>query len=825
MLFRDVPEHARRADPARRARGGSTRAARSAGVDADAEVAERSAARRAQARRHPRPDGGSGPDDVVVGIGLNVGWAPGGAARLGDGCRSRSTCSTAMLAAYDRLPADITDAYRDALATLGQSRPCRAAGADGRRARRSTSDATAGSWCSTSAASPTASTPATSSICGDGPDPVRVPERGPPASYPRYVLVAPTPPPRSRRRRLADTAGHDCDRRGRAAAHRHAGRGHGRRSTPSSGSAGVAADLSAVGQRRSRTSCWSAPTAGHGADPTAADAGGIGTEADVSGHRSDTIMILRRDTSTAKRRLLSIPRDLWVHDRRHDGKTADQLGLQRRSRASRPDTAATSSASRSTTTSRSTSPASSRWSMPSAACEICVDVRRRATSTPGSTSREPGVTCSTACRPWPTPAAVTTRSSATTEVARGPGSPTSAGSKRQQQFVNIALQTALERIKVDPVRAPATTDHRDRSRAARRSTSSTRSAAAASLRTAVDRGIAHVLAAGRRQDDRRQRRAAARRRLRRGARLLPWATARRRQRCRPSAAAPPYYATVMKALILAGGAGTRLRPITHTSAKQLVPVANKPILFYGIEAMVAAGITEIGMIVGDTRAEVMAALGDGAPFGATITYIPQDAPLGLAHCVLIADDFLGDDDFVMYLGDNLLEQDLGAFVARVRGGPRRRRAAGGADPAQAGARPAPLRHRRARRRRPRRARSSRSRPTRRPTSRSSASTCSTARSTTPFAAIAPSPRGELEITDAIQWLIDQGKRVRCELLDRLVDRHRQAHAAARGQPAAAREDRTARSTARSTRRRPSTAGSSSRPAPTVDQLDVRAARW
>ena len=119
----------------------------------------------------------------------------------------------------------------------------------------------------------------------------------------------------------------------------------------------------------------------------------------------------------------------------------------------------------------------------------------------------------------------------------------------------------------------------------------------------------------------------------------------------------------MKALILAGGAGTRLRPITHTRAKQLVPVANKPILFYGIEAMVAAGITEIGVIVGDTRVEVMAALGDGSQFGAAITYVPQDAPLGLAHCVLIAREFLGDDDFVMYLGDNLLEQDLAAFVA------------------------------------------------------------------------------------------------------------------------------------------------------------------
>src|SRR5438093_7747374 len=106
----------------------------------------------------------------------------------------------------------------------------------------------------------------------------------------------------------------------------------------------------------------------------------------------------------------------------------------------------------------------------------------------------------------------------------------------------------------------------------------------------------------------------------------------------------------MKGLVLAGGAGTRLRPITHTSAKQLVPVANKPILFYGLEAMAAAGIDEIGIIVGDTRAEVMAAVGNGSQWGVGVTYIPQDAPLGLAHCVLIAGDFLGNDDFVMYLG-------------------------------------------------------------------------------------------------------------------------------------------------------------------------------
>src|SRR5436189_1989269 len=118
----------------------------------------------------------------------------------------------------------------------------------------------------------------------------------------------------------------------------------------------------------------------------------------------------------------------------------------------------------------------------------------------------------------------------------------------------------------------------------------------------------------------------------------------------------------LKGLILSGGAGTRLRPITHTSAKQLVPIANKPIIFYGLEDMVAAGITEIGIVVGDAHAEIEAAVGDGTRFGATITYIPQDAPLGLAHCVLISRDFLGDDDFVVYLGDNMLQDDLRTFI-------------------------------------------------------------------------------------------------------------------------------------------------------------------
>jgi glucose-1-phosphate thymidylyltransferase len=219
----------------------------------------------------------------------------------------------------------------------------------------------------------------------------------------------------------------------------------------------------------------------------------------------------------------------------------------------------------------------------------------------------------------------------------------------------------------------------------------------------------------------------------------------------------------MKALILAGGAGTRLRPITHTRAKQLVPVANKPILFYGIEAMVAAGITEIGVIVGDTRDEVMTALGDGSRFGAAITYIPQDAPLGLAHCVLIARDFLGGDDFVMYLGDNLLEQDLAAFVAAFES------ARAGDEPpaAQILLKHVPDPHRfgiavlddsgnvvqlv--------------EKPADPPSDLALVGVyLFTAQVHAAVSAISPSARGELEITDAIQWLVDQGERVRCELL-------------------------------------------------------------
>lgn len=219
----------------------------------------------------------------------------------------------------------------------------------------------------------------------------------------------------------------------------------------------------------------------------------------------------------------------------------------------------------------------------------------------------------------------------------------------------------------------------------------------------------------------------------------------------------------MKALILAGGAGTRLRPITHTSAKQLVPVANKPILFYGIEAMVSAGIVDIGVIVGDTRAEVMAALGDGSQWGAQITFIPQDAPLGLAHCVLIAADFLGDDDFVMYLGDNLLEQDLGAFVEAFE----KARSSDEAPSAQILLKRVPDPHRFGIAELDDAGHVVRlvEKPADPPTNLALVGVYLFDHTILDAVrAIQPSPRGELEITDAIQWLVDQGMVVRQEEL-------------------------------------------------------------
>ena len=122
----------------------------------------------------------------------------------------------------------------------------------------------------------------------------------------------------------------------------------------------------------------------------------------------------------------------------------------------------------------------------------------------------------------------------------------------------------------------------------------------------------------------------------------------------------------MRGLILSGGRGTRLRPITYTSAKQLVPVANKPILFYGLEALAASGLEEIGIVVGDTHQEIREAVGDGSRWGVRVTYIPQDAPLGLAHAVLTAEPFLRGAPFVMYLGDNLIREPLAPLVSRFQ---------------------------------------------------------------------------------------------------------------------------------------------------------------
>ncbi|MGH9156246.1 MAG: glucose-1-phosphate thymidylyltransferase, partial [Acidimicrobiales bacterium] len=217
----------------------------------------------------------------------------------------------------------------------------------------------------------------------------------------------------------------------------------------------------------------------------------------------------------------------------------------------------------------------------------------------------------------------------------------------------------------------------------------------------------------------------------------------------------------MRGLILSGGAGTRLRPITYTSAKQLVPVANQPILFYGLEAMAAAGIAQVGIVVGDTADEIIAAVGDGSRFGLAVTYIHQEAPLGLAHCVLIARDFLGDEDFVMYLGDNLLETGLRPFLDAFE-----------ADRGRAVAQillcpvPDPQRFGVAELGADGRLVRLVEKPVDPPSNLALVGVYLFDTSIhNAVAAIAPSSRGELEITDAIQWLVDRGSYVRTHLLD------------------------------------------------------------
>ncbi len=208
----------------------------------------------------------------------------------------------------------------------------------------------------------------------------------------------------------------------------------------------------------------------------------------------------------------------------------------------------------------------------------------------------------------------------------------------------------------------------------------------------------------------------------------------------------------MKGLILSGGKGTRLRPLTYTRAKQLVPVANKPVLFYGVEAIVAAGIREIGVVVGDTREEIQQALGDGSRFGARITYIDQDAPRGLAHAVLISEPYLSGKPFVMYLGDNLIADGITALVDDYRriGCNSQILLARVPNPEQFGV--AEL------------ANGTVVRLTEKPPQpRSDLALVGVYMfDETIFEAvraIRPSARQELEITDAIQWLVDHGKSV------------------------------------------------------------------
>jgi glucose-1-phosphate thymidylyltransferase len=220
----------------------------------------------------------------------------------------------------------------------------------------------------------------------------------------------------------------------------------------------------------------------------------------------------------------------------------------------------------------------------------------------------------------------------------------------------------------------------------------------------------------------------------------------------------------LKGLILSGGKGTRLRPITHTSAKQLVPVANKPVLFYGIEAMAQAGIEEVGIIIApETGAEIEAAAGDGSRFGVRITYVVQSEPLGLAHAVLTAEEFLGGSPFVMYLGDNLLQGGISDLVAAFRehgpealilltpvadpenyGVAELAAADDSAHPPQTTGRVVALVEKPAQ-----------------PTTNLAlvGVYMFTARIHEAARAIRPSARGELEITDAIQHLVDAGLRV------------------------------------------------------------------
>ncbi len=216
---------------------------------------------------------------------------------------------------------------------------------------------------------------------------------------------------------------------------------------------------------------------------------------------------------------------------------------------------------------------------------------------------------------------------------------------------------------------------------------------------------------------------------------------------------------VMKALVLAGGAGTRLRPLSHSMAKQLVPLANKPILEHVLDAIRNLQVAEIGIIVGDRADQVVQAIGDGSRFGARITYIPQERPLGLAHCVMVAREFLGDDDFVMWLGDNVLPDGVAEIAEEfhAQGSAAQVVVQKVADPRAFGVVELDLNGRVV----------SLAEKPRRP--RSDLAIVGVYFFTPvvheAVARISPGSRGELEITDAIQWLVDRGADVRAREYD------------------------------------------------------------
>ncbi|WP_214410558.1 glucose-1-phosphate thymidylyltransferase [Sphaerisporangium fuscum] len=209
----------------------------------------------------------------------------------------------------------------------------------------------------------------------------------------------------------------------------------------------------------------------------------------------------------------------------------------------------------------------------------------------------------------------------------------------------------------------------------------------------------------------------------------------------------------MKALVLSGGSGTRLRPLSHTMPKQLVPIANKPVLAYGLEAIRDAGITEVGIVVGDRMEDIREIVGDGERYGIKVTYIPQAAPLGLAHAVVIAREFLGGDDFLMYLGDNVVLEGIDELVGRFRAAPCDAQITvhpadpreGGLAVLDAGGRVVAVEEK--------------------PKNPTSNLALMGIYVFTPVIheavrSIPPSARGELEITDAIGWLIEKGYDVR-----------------------------------------------------------------